>query len=211
MISVTLDQLRALAPTLHLSYIRAADSLDEVLARFEISATPLRLAHFFAQVLHESGGFRVFEEDLTYRSAARIRAVFGAKRFPTLAAAEPFVNNPIALARKVYGGRMGNTVTNDDGWNFRGRGPLQLTGRENYQRFGKLIGVDLIADPGLVNDRRSLFAIPAAYWNQRACNAAADRDDLEAVTKLVNGGLVGLSDRAAWLKKTKAVFAVARG
>jgi putative chitinase len=206
MIPVSLDHLRPLAPRAHLVYLKALAHADAVLTRYDVNTNALRLAHFFAQILHESGAFTVFEESLTYRSAERIRAVFGSKRFPTLASAARYVNNPIELARKVYNGRMGNTVTNDDGFRYRGRGPLQLTGRDNYVKFGSIIGVDLAAKPELVNHPEYLFAIPAAYWKVRGCNEAADADDVVRVTKLVNGGTIGLDDRKAWLARTKAVW-----
>lgn len=204
--TVTIEQVRAIAPRVHLAYQRALSGIDDVLARYGVNASALRVAHFVAQLAHESGGFTIFEENLSYSTPARLQAVFGRKRFPTLEYAETFVRNPIELARKVYGGRMGNTVTNDDGWNFRGRGPLQLTGRDNYRRFGAMIGVDLEADPGLATDPRYLFEIPAAYWKSRGCNEAADADDIVRVTKLVNGGSIGLPDRREWLKKAKAVW-----
>lgn len=206
MIPVTLEQVRSLAPHAHLVYLNGFTKADETLSAYGVNENALRLAHFAAQLLHESGGFRIFEEDLSYRTPDRIQQVFGKKRFPTLDSAQPFVRNPIALARKVYNGRMGNTLTNDDGWLFRGRGPMQLTGRENYKKFGTMLGVDLVANPGLVNDPRYLLAIPAVYWRDRGCNALADKDDLTGVTKRINGGAVGLDDRALWLTKTKAVF-----
>lgn len=206
MIPITIEMVRRVAPRMTLAYQKALAGADEVLARYGVNENALRLAHFMAQVAHESGGFTICEEDLSYRTPDRIRAVFGAKRFPTLESAQPFVRNPIQLARKVYGGRMGNTLTNDDGWRFRGRGPLQLTGRENYQRFGKLVGVDLESQPELVNDPRFMLAIPAAYWQDRGCSPFADADNLTAVTKKINGGTIGLSDRADWLKKWKAAL-----
>lgn len=206
MIPITVDQVRRVAPRVTLAYQKAFACADEVLARYGVNVNALRLAHFLAQVCHESGGLTIVEEDLSYRTPDRIRAVFGTKRFPTLESAQPFVRNPIQLARKVYGGRMGNTVTNDDGWLFRGRGPLQLTGRENYRRFGKLVGADLESHPELVNDPRYMLAIPAAYWQDRGCSALADADNLTGVTKKINGGTIGLDDRADWLKKWKAAL-----
>jgi len=162
----------------------------------------LRLAHWLAQFGHESRNFTRFEEDLRY-TAARLCAVWP-KRFPTLASAQPFANNPEALANKVYGGRLGNNQPGD-GWRFRGRGP-QLTGRDNYSACGKRIVLDLIGDPDLAARPEYFALIACDFWTQAGCNAAADVDDLRAVTLKINGGYVGIAERAKLLDKAKAVL-----
>ena len=110
--------------------------------------TPERLAHLLGQCAHESTGFTRKVENLNYTSAERIRTVFGKRRFPSLADAQEYVRQPRLLANKVYGGRMGNTGP-DDGWRFKGRGWIQLTGRDNYRRFGPPLGMDLERNPEL--------------------------------------------------------------
>ena len=109
--------------------------------------TPLRISHLMAQLYVESAGFRSSEENLRY-SAKRLMAVWP-KRFPALAAAERYAFNPEALANQVYGGRMGNTERGD-GWKYRGRGPKQITGRDNYRLIGGILGLDLEDDPDLL-------------------------------------------------------------
>jgi putative chitinase len=211
MIEITAEQVRAIAPRMVLPYETALRRPDfnEMLRRQRINESPLRLAHFFAQILHESGGLRILSEDLHYRSAERIRAVFGVRRFPTLQSAEPYVGQPERLAEKVYGGRkdLGNTLPGD-GWAFRGRGPIQLTGRANYEKWGRVFAVDLAARPERVLEPELALGIPMGFWASRGCSEAADHDDLVKVTKLVNGGTNGLEDRRLWLVKTKAMVGV---
>src|SRR5256885_1044045 len=117
----------------------AALARGDALFRQHGITTPLRLAHFLAQILHESGGLTIAEENLDY-SARRMTQVWP-RRFPTLADAAPYAHNPRTLAAKVYNGRMGNRPGSDDGYSYRGRGLMQTTGRENYARMGRLCGV----------------------------------------------------------------------
>jgi putative chitinase len=214
MIIVTEQQLRTLAPNAHLEYVRGWSTIAEVLERYEIRANALRVAHFFAQVLHESGGFRIREESLNYTPDALLK-IFGAKRISGAVAdaigrkaGRPA--NEQAIANTIYGGAWGKknlgNLVDGDGWRYRGRGPMQITGRSNYGRFGDLLGIDLIAQPELALDARYIYAIPAAYWKARGCSAHADADDLRLVTIAINGGTIGLDDRAAWLKRTKTVW-----
>lgn len=164
--------------------------------------TPLRISHWLAQFAHESGGFKRFEEDLRY-TAGRLCAVWPS-RFPSLAAAQPFANNPEALANKVYGGRMGNEQPGD-GWLFRGRGP-QLTGRDNYTACASRTGLDLINHPDLAAKPENFVHIACDFWAQNCCNALADQDDIRAITAVINGGLTGLAERSALLGRAKRVL-----
>lgn len=161
---------------------------------------PNRLQFFLAQLGHESGGLTIREENLNY-SAARLMAVWPS-RFPTLASAQPYANNPRALANKVYGGRMGNTGP-DDGWKYRGRGYIQLTGRDAYREVGRVAGLDLLNDPDLASDPQHATAIAAAYWTWKQVNGSCDAGDFVACTRKVNGGVNGISDRLAWLTRTQ--------
>jgi putative chitinase len=206
------EQILRLAPRAHLVYRKAFDTARETLARHEIDS-PLRVAHFFAQVLHESGGFTVLEESLNY-SVAGLIATFG-KRIPrdraeAIGRTSTRPADQRAIGDAAYGGawgkrNLGNTEPGD-GYRFRGRGAIQITGRANYRHFGELLGIDLEKSPELAIDPRYVLALAGCYWQDRKCNEAADLDDLRAVTKRINGGAIGLEDRAEWLVKTKAVW-----
>lgn len=162
--------------------------------------TPLRLAHFLAQCGHESGGFRISQENLNY-SIKGLTGIFK-KYFPTEAAATPYAKQPVKIANKVYGGRMGNGVeATGDGYKFRGRGFIQLTGRDNYTAFAKTVTEDdILANPDLVGSKYQL-ASAAWFWNKNKLNEIADggvSDEIVTkITKRVNGGVIGLKDRIA--------------
>jgi putative chitinase len=209
--SVTLDQIQRLAPNARSSYREAFQNGQPVLDQFLISATPLRVAHFMAQVLHESGGLALLIESLNY-SAVRLPKVWPT-RFKPKGPLDPaaFAHDDQKLGNEVYGGRMGNTAPND-GFTYRGRGLLQLTGKESYQeatvtlRAANPAAPDLVASPDAVCTSEWCLAIAAAEWAAKGCNALADRDDIQKVTRAINGGLIGLSDRNEWLRLTKAVW-----
>jgi putative chitinase len=198
-----LDKLWPNAPTTLLdAIIEYGPALRE---KYEIN-TPLRLAHFMAQISHESGGGTITIENMNYTTARRICQVWPS-RFPSEGSAQPYVKNPRGLANKVYNGRMGNRSGTDDGYNYRGRGLLQLTGRESYQRIGKALGLDLAGDPNLVNQPpQNSLEIAAREFKELKCLPSADADDVRAVTKKVNGGYNGLEDRKQWLAKWKKVL-----
>ena len=170
--------------------------IPEVTSKFEIN-TPLRLAHFLAQCGHESGGFKLTQENLNY-SAKGLNGIFK-KYFPTLESAVPYERKPEKIANKVYSGRMGNGAeSSGEGWKFHGRGFIQLTGKENYTAFTKSIGEDCIANPDLV---ASKYALASAAWffNKNGLHKMADGgandDTVTKITKRVNGGTIGLPDR----------------
>ena len=165
--------------------------------------TPNRICHFMAQCFVESGGFRVVEENLNY-SAKRLVQVWP-KRFPTIQAATPYANNPRALANKVYGGRMGNDGSND-GWLYRGRAIKQITGKDNYRACGRALGLDLVKNPDLLFDPAIGAKAAIWYWDQAGCNRHADKNDIRAVTKAVNGGYNGLADRRAAFRKAVDIW-----
>jgi putative chitinase len=145
---------------------------------------------FLGQVLHESAGLTAFSEHLDY-SAERLVQVWPG-RFPTLADARPYQHSPEALANRVYGGRMGNKEPGD-GWRYRGRGPIQLTGRDNYLAVGDLIGQDLVVTPELMEAPRYALEATIAWWEDRIPDSMLG--DPEKITRRVNGGLIGLADR----------------
>lgn len=157
---------------------------------------------FLGQILHESAGLTQFSENLNY-SAERLCIVWPG-RFPTLDSAKPYARNPQALANKVYGGRMGNNEF-DDGWRYRGRGPIQLTGKDNYSFVGDLIGQDLVDLPELMEQPRYSLEATIAWWEGRIPDSMLG--DIEKVTKRVNGGLIGLVDRSTLTADAKSALA----
>jgi predicted chitinase len=203
MIPITSEQLQHIAPNARSNYRQAFAQADSVLAHYEVNANGLRLSHFMAQVLHETGGLTILVEDMNYR-AERIVQVWP-KRFGSVEDALPYAHNPSKLADKVYGGRMGNTRPGD-GWRFIGRGLLQITGRESYERYGDALGIDLANNPDLAFDPTWTLKIAAEEWVASDCNALADADSLRRVTLAINNGLTGLSSRQDWLIKAKHIW-----
>ena len=191
-----LDKLKGHVPQV------VIDSIPEVASKFGIN-TPLRVAHFLAQCGHESGGFKVTSENLNY-SAKGLAGIFK-KYFPTEAAAAPYARNPQKIASKVYGGRMGNgPESTGEGYKFRGRGYIQLTGKENYTAFGKSIGEDMVANPDKVASQYALLSA-AWFFSKNGLHKMADEGASDLVvtkiTKRVNGGTIGLPDRIKHFKE----------
>ena len=178
------------------------EPLNAVFAKYDIS-TPVRQAFFVGQCVHESGNFKVVEENLNYKPETLMKV--WPSRFPDMETANKYAHNPQMLANKVYAGRLGNSQEND-GYNFRGRGVIQLTGRENYDRCGKAIGVDLISQPQLLVEPNYAAMSAGWFWNKAGLNALADAQDTETMTKRINGGLVGLDDRKAKIGKALSVL-----
>jgi putative chitinase len=179
--------------------------IPETAQKFNIT-NPLRLAHFLAQCGHESAGFKAIQENLNY-SADGLKKIFP-KYFPGNLA-EGYARNPEKIASKVYGGRMGNgDETTKEGFKFRGRGYIQLTGKDNYTRFGKFIGEDTVANPDLVATKYPLASAAFFFDSNKLwdiCDKGADDATVTAVTKRVNGGTIGLPDR---IKHFKEYFAL---
>ena len=176
--------------------------IPDTAKKFNIT-TPLRLAHFLAQCGHESAGFKAVQENLNY-SAKGLLGIFK-KYFPTQTLAEQYERNPQKIASKVYGGRMGNgPESTGEGFKFRGRGYIQLTGKQNYTNFAKFIGEDTVANPDLVATKYPL-ASAAFFFNSNGlwsiCDKGADDATVTAVTKRVNGGTIGLPDRIKHFKE----------
>jgi putative chitinase len=178
-------------------------SAPAVFARYGITS-PLLVAHVMAQGSHECGAGHEVVENLSY-SAARMCQVWPS-RFPSVASAEPCAHNPKALADRVYNGRMGNRPGSDDGYNFRGQGFAQTTGRDEYERLGKLTGLDLVNHPGLLIDPAHFLECGVANFVLCGCLPFAKTDDLLNVSKRLNGGTVGLDQRREWLAKWKAAL-----
>jgi putative chitinase len=169
------------------------EPLTAAFHRFDIS-TPERQAAFIGQCAHESGNFKTLQENLNY-SAKGLNATWPS-RFASEADAQPFHRNPEKIANKVYSGRMGNTE-DGDGWKYRGRGLIQLTGKDNYRLASDALGVDFVANPDLVLTKENAALTAAWYWNKRGLNKEADAKDFTGMTKKINGGTIGLADRVA--------------
>jgi putative chitinase len=167
--------------------------LPECISKFEIN-TPLRLAHFLSQVGHESGNFRIVTENLNY-SAPRLLEIF--PKYFNNTTSLLYERKPEKIANIVYASRMGNgDKATGDGYKFRGRGYIQLTGRDNYIAFSKAINEDMTMNPDLVATKYPLLS--AAWFFQRClkkCDLGATEVAITAVTKCVNGGIIGLDDR----------------
>jgi len=187
--SFKLDKLKGHIPD---SVIAA---IPDTAAKFNITNV-LRLAHFLAQAGHESGQFKATSENLNYSSKGLL-GIF--PRYFTPALAESYSRQPQKIANRVYGGRMGNGAeATGDGFKFRGRGYIQLTGKDNYTQFDKTVPEDILANPDLISGK---YALASAAWffdkNKlwSICDKGADQATVVAVTKRVNGGTLGLQDR----------------
>jgi putative chitinase len=179
--------------------------LNMTMLKREIN-TPVRQAMFLSQLAHESGNFRFVVENLNY-SADALRRVFG-KYFPTEALANEYARQPERIANRVYASRMGNgDEASGDGWKYRGRGLIQLTGKNNYASFSMqsdnnaLVEPDLVAQPELAVDSAGWF------WTTNRLNQLSDTGDVKAATRRINGGFNGLADREAKYNKLIVMLA----
>jgi putative chitinase len=169
------------------------DALNETFARFDIM-NPLRQAAFIGQCGHECGGFKILEENLNYRAETLMK--LWKNRFPTLEVANEYARNPKKIANKVYASRMGNRdESSGDGYRFRGRGCIQLTGHANYFHAGQACGEDFVMNPDLVATPKYAAMTAGWFWNTHKLNPLADLKDYVTMTKKINGGTIGLDDR----------------
>jgi putative chitinase len=176
--------------------------LPDTIAKFELN-TPLRLAHFLAQAGHESGGFKAVNENLNY-GAKGLLGIFK-KYFPTEEKAKLYERKPEKIANLVYGARMGNgPEASGEGWKFRGRGYIQLTGKDNYKAFDAVVVESIIDNPDLVATKYPLLSA-AWFFHKNGLHKIADQGATDAVvtsvTKRVNGGTIGLPDRIKHFKE----------
>jgi len=213
-LTITLDQILRLTPNARSSYREAFNSGQSIFDDSEISSSGLRIAHFMAQVLHETGGLSIQFENLNY-SPERLPKVWPSRFLPKgpLDPAE-YAHNPQKLANEVYGGRMGN-VEPDDGFKYRGRGLLQLTSKQSYVEASKIVrkdfpdAPDFVTDPDQVISAKWCLQVAVSEWLAKGCNALADQDNIKAVTRAINGGQIGIAERTEWARKTKAVWLLA--
>ena len=178
------------------------EPLEETFSKYEIN-TPQRQASFIGQCAHESGNFKTLQENLNYSAEGLMKT--WPSRFPTKEVADQYARQPAKIAGKVYNGRLGNT-SEEEAAKFLGRGLIQLTGKENYANCGLGIGVDLLSDPTLLLDPRYACLSAGWFWNKKGLNSLADAQDIETMTKRINGGLIGLDDRKAKIAKALSVL-----
>lgn len=180
------------------------------MAKYAIN-TPTRIYHFLGQTAHETDGFTRFEENLNY-TAASLKVKFAAFRLnPGLAdkygRTAKQKANQVMIANIAYGNRMGNGAsTTGDGWKFRGRGLIHLTGRANYEAYKKHSGIDVVSNPNLASRLDIAIDIACWFWSRNKLNAYADKNDSKGLTKIINGGSNGLTDRISktnYFRETK--------
>ena len=168
-------------------------ALNDTFARFGI-ATPRQQAAFIGQCGHECANFKVLEENLNYRAETLMK--LWPRRFPTLEFANQYARNPKKIANSVYANRMGNRdEASGDGYRFRGRGAIQLTGHISYFHAGKALGADFVMDPELVATPKFAALTAGWFWSTHDCNRLAENSDWTGLTRRINGGLIGLDAR----------------
>lgn len=204
---ITRAQLVAVMPNSAAVADKFVKPLAEAMSKYGIT-TPARQAAFLAQLAHESAELRRVQENLNY-SWERLRKVFP-RYFRTDPEAQAYDRQPERIANRVYANRMLNgDETSGDGWRFRGRGPIQVTGRENYRKSGQALGIGLESDPDRLLDPAIGCMAAAWYWHSRGLNALADSDDENAfreITRRINGGFFGLEERVHFWERARAAL-----
>lgn len=213
MTSKTMDAVNRLAPNARDNYLEAIRKGDSLFEAHGIT-THLRMAHFLAQALHETGGFTILRENMNY-SASRLVEIFGVNHHSaavTAAEAETLARHPEKIAERVYGlgnrrkaRELGNTEPGD-GFRYRGNGVLQTTGRGNHRRMGDACGVDFEGKPDLVIVPVHALKPALHEWTANNLNHSADKNDIRTITRRINGGLIGFADREAWFNKVWALL-----
>lgn len=218
---ITKEQLKAIMPNIEgniavntnfsgYGLTSITDLLNKYASAFGIN-TPLRWAHYLAQIAVECSEFRYTSENLNY-SSARLMVVF--PKYFNATSARSYGKNPQKIANRVYANRMGNgSEASGDGYRFRGRGCIQLTGRSNYKEYNAYLAkcgivVDLTKTPELIAKPVGAIKSSMYYWAKNGLNEIADRDDVLAVRKKVNGGTNGLAEVKEYLKRAKKVFKI---
>lgn len=206
---ITFDQFRAMIPTNHEPEVWYNEVVD-MFRKYDIM-TPNRIAGFMAQCAHESRDFTTLEENLNYSADALYR-VFGRRYFPSKAKAQEYHRQPEKIANYVYmdenrskRGALGN-VRPGDGWKFRGRGIKQLTGRNNYEAFGRSVGMTADQAADYVATKKGALESACWFWATNNISRYADADDIVGMSKRINGGTIGLDDRVARYNRAKAIL-----
>lgn len=206
---LTLEQLRQITPIKDQTTLNnTLNGLNDCLTRFNIN-TPLRINHFVSECLHESINLTTLRENLNY-SAKGLMGTFK-KYFPTLESTVGYANNQAKIANKVYGNRMGNgDEASGDGFKFKGRGAIQLTGHDNYKSLSDYTKIDFIKNPELLETVQYAFLSAGYFWNKNNLNMIADKGNTDeiitAIRKRVNGGVIGLDDVIAKFRKCEKII-----
>jgi putative chitinase len=202
---VSADRLKQLFPSTSVSVLNAIiERLSETLGQYQIT-TLQRVSMFLAQVGQESNGFSVWEENLNY-SAQGLLQTFPSHFSPALAAA--YARQPQRIANRVYADRLGNgPESSGDGWKYRGRGAIQITGKANYAAFGASRNLDADGALALLSNQHGGLDAAGWFWDNHSLNALADTGNVMAVTKVINGGTNGLAQRTAYYNKALGIFA----
>ncbi|WP_024696136.1 glycoside hydrolase family 19 protein [Pseudomonas syringae] len=187
---ITAQQLLQILPSAGTKVGVFVPALNTAMGKYQI-VTPFRIAAFIAQVGHESAQLTAMVENLNY-SATALQKTWPNRFTPELAA--QYARQPERIANVVYGSRLGNSEKGD-GWKYRGRGLIQLTGKTNYRQCGEALGVDLLARPELLETPEYAALAAAWFWSVNGLNTLADTGDIIAITKRINGGTNGLADR----------------
>ena len=204
---ITVSQLNELYPRARAGYVDAfVAEAPALFEEFGIALLPNRLHFFLAQIGHESGGLSITEENMNY-TAKRLMVVWPS-RFTTMAIAQQYAGNPEKLGNFVYANRMGNgDPASGDGFLYRGRGFIQITGKEGYREVGARAGIELVAHPDRAASAADALRVACAFWRWKDLNTLCDTGDFTKVTRRINGGTTGMPDRLAWLDKVRRVLA----
>jgi putative chitinase len=202
---LTKDKLYKIVPAVEI-VVEIDTIVNEINAAFKDAPNERRMAMFIAQCAHESTGFTRKLENLNYSKEALL-SLFGKYFDKDPAIAAQYHRQPEKIANKIYASRMGNGPTESgEGWKFRGRGYIQLTGKENYTNCGKGLGVNLIETPEYLETVEGAIKSAIWFWNSRNLNTPSDEDDVVTVTKKINGGRHGLEERTAYYNRAKEVL-----
>ena len=181
-----------------------ADALNETCQEFAIDS-PYRIAGFISQTAHESAGFKFVSENLNYSAASLMRV--WSIRFPTVEIAQRYAMNPEKIANRAYADRMGNgDEASGDGWKYRGRGLIQLTGKNNYVAYSMACDNEALQKPDIVAEPKYAAESAGWFWSVNRLNLVADTQDIVRMTKIINGGINGLDDRQMKYSKVMSYF-----
>lgn len=192
---ITAELLQKLCPKTKSAVLQQyVDPLNDVVDYYDISKTNERLACFLAQIIHESGGFTAVKENLNYGAAGLMKTF--KKYFPTIELATEYQRQPSRIANRVYANRMDNgSESSGDGWKFRGRGLIQLTGKYNYTQFAKGLNITLDEVVEYMETPAGACSSAGWFWDNNELNVYCDKKDFIGLTKRINGGTNGLEDR----------------
>jgi putative chitinase len=199
-VNLSVEQLAAIMQCPVQRAVAWQPHLEETIKRYSIN-TNSRLAMFLAQIGHESGSLARVEENLNYTSPERLQQIFP-RHFTTLDMARQYVGKPEWIGSRVYANRLGNgPEATGDGFRYRGRGLIQVTGKANYAEMAYLLALPLVGQPELLMLPQNAALSAGAFWNARQLNRFADAGQFEQTTRIINGGLHGHTDRVARFKR----------